>query len=180
MKIATKGPLECVSSDWDALHAQSRGMNKESAAAMWAKKKKIERNVSRFRTTIEPKNTWNSRIFSVQNIKLLLFKIKGIRSYDARAYSSFVLSVFFVFKLTPTRISSIVKKFIDKQVKCFCYYRWIQDSANRWYRKISFNTQDGKTIKIEIIFLFRALTLHLRKKSDVSVYKMTRFKLLTI
>lgn len=40
MKIATKGPLECVSSDWDALHAQSRGMNKESAAAMWAKKKK--------------------------------------------------------------------------------------------------------------------------------------------
>lgn len=124
------------------------------------KKKKIERNVSRFRTTIEPKNTWNSRIFSVQNINLLLFKIKGIRSYDARAYSSFVLSVFFVFKLTPTRISSIVKKFIDKQVKCFCYYRWIQDSANRWYRKISFNTQDGKTIKIEIIFLFRALTIN--------------------
>ena len=60
MKIATKGPLECVPSDRDALHAQSRGMNKESAAAMWAiqqKKKKIERNVSRFGTTVEPKNT---------------------------------------------------------------------------------------------------------------------------
>ena len=105
MKIATKGPLECVPSDRDALHAQSRGMNKESAAAMWAiqqkkKKKKKKKSNETCHDSEQPSNRKilkiRGKVFPCKNIKLLLFKIKG--NTIIRAYSSFVLSVFFVFK----------------------------------------------------------------------------------
>lgn len=123
MKIATKGPLERVSSDRDALHAQSRGMNKESAAAMWAiqQKKKKKSN----ETCHDSELPLNQKILEIRGkvfpCKILSFfssRLKGIRPYDARVHSSFVLSVFFAFKLTPTRISSIVKKFIDNSGSC--------------------------------------------------------------
>lgn len=102
MKIATKGPLECVPSDRDALHAQSRGMNKESAAAMWAiqQKKKKKKSNEMCHDSEQPSNRKileiRGKVFPCKNIKLLLFKIKG--NTIIRAYSSFVLSVFFVFK----------------------------------------------------------------------------------
>lgn len=118
MKIATKGPLECVSNDRDTLHAQSRGMNKESAAAMWAIQQKKKKSNETCHDSELPLNQKileiRGKVFPCKVLSFFSSRLKGIRPYDARAYSSFVLSVFFVFKLAPTRISSIVKKFIDK------------------------------------------------------------------
>ena len=122
MKIATKGPLECVPSDRDALHAQSRGMNKESAAAMWAiqqkKKKKKKKNRTKRVTIRNNRRTekylkFAEKFFRAKILSFSSSRLKGIRSYAP------ILLLFYPFSLslnrTPTRISSIVKKFIDKR-----------------------------------------------------------------
>lgn len=119
MKIATKGPLECVPSDRDALHAQSRGMNKESAAAMWAiQQKKKKKNRTKCVTIRNNRRTekylkFAEKFFRAKILSFSSSRLKGIRSYAP------ILLLFYPFSLslnrTPTRISSIVKKFIDKR-----------------------------------------------------------------
>lgn len=97
MKIATKGPLECVSSDWDALHAQSRGMNKESAAAMWAKKKKKSNE-----TCHDSELPLNQKILEIREYfpcKILSFFSSRLKEYDHTMHER-ILLLFYPFSLS--------------------------------------------------------------------------------